>query len=103
MPELPEVETVRAGLAPALTNATVTLDPLAGIDGSHALVFTGNNDLIQPGMLTTPHEKILRVQERGLTGLGRNLDAAAGGEPVFASRLAGAGAQRGDFLTQADR
>jgi FlaA1/EpsC-like NDP-sugar epimerase len=25
--------------------------------------------LIQPGMLTTPHEKILRVQERGLTSI----------------------------------
>lgn len=25
--------------------------------------------LIEPGMLTTPHEKILRVQERGLTGV----------------------------------
>jgi FlaA1/EpsC-like NDP-sugar epimerase len=49
--------------------------------------------LIEPGMLTTPHEKILRVQERSLTpmqiasALKELRSAAAVGDAIAARRV----------------
>ena len=60
MPELPEVETVRAGLAPALTNATVT-----AIDVLDARSFKRHLGGVEDFISTMVGSKILAVVRRG--------------------------------------
>ena len=60
MPELPEVETVRAGLAPALTNATVT-----AIDVLDARSFKRHIGGVEDFKATMIGSKILAVVRRG--------------------------------------
>ena len=60
MPELPEVETVRAGLAPALTNATVT-----AIDVLDARSFKRHIGGVEDFIATMVGSKILAVVRRG--------------------------------------
>ena len=60
MPELPEVETVRAGLAPALTNATVT-----AIDVLDARSFKRHVGGVEDFIATMVGAKILAVVRRG--------------------------------------
>jgi formamidopyrimidine-DNA glycosylase len=60
MPELPEVETVRAGLAPALTNATVT-----GIDVLDTRSFKRHVGGVEDFIATMVGSKILAVVRRG--------------------------------------
>ena len=60
MPELPEVETVRAGLAPALTNATVT-----AIDVLDARSFKRHVGGVEDFISTMVGSKILAVVRRG--------------------------------------
>lgn len=60
MPELPEVETVRAGLAPALTNATVT-----AIDVLDARSFKRHVGGVEDFIATMVGSKILAVVRRG--------------------------------------
>lgn len=60
MPELPEVETVRAGLAPALTNATVT-----AIDVFDARSFKRHVGGVDDFIATMVGSKILAVVRRG--------------------------------------
>ena len=60
MPELPEVETVRAGLAPALTNATVT-----SIDVLDARSFKRHVGGVDDFIATMIGSKILAVVRRG--------------------------------------
>jgi formamidopyrimidine-DNA glycosylase len=60
MPELPEVETVRAGLAPALTNATVT-----AIDVLDARSFKRHIGGVEDFISTMVGSKILAVVRRG--------------------------------------
>jgi formamidopyrimidine-DNA glycosylase len=60
MPELPEVETVRAGLAPALTNATVT-----AIDVLDARSFKRHIGGVEDFIATMVGAKILVVVRRG--------------------------------------
>lgn len=60
MPELPEVETVRAGLAPALTNATVT-----AIDVLDARSFKRHVGGVDDFIATMVGSKILAVVRRG--------------------------------------
>lgn len=60
MPELPEVETVRAGLAPALTNATVT-----AIDVMDARSFKRHIGGVEDFIATMVGSKILAVVRRG--------------------------------------
>ena len=60
MPELPEVETVRAGLAPALTNATVT-----AIDVLDARSFKRHIGGVEDFIATMVGAKILAVVRRG--------------------------------------
>ncbi len=60
MPELPEVETVRAGLAPALTNATVT-----AVDVLDARAFKRHIGGVDDFIATLVGSKILAVVRRG--------------------------------------
>jgi formamidopyrimidine-DNA glycosylase len=60
MPELPEVETVRAGLAPALTNASVT-----AIDVLDARSFRRHIGGVEDFIATMVGAKILAVVRRG--------------------------------------
>ncbi len=60
MPELPEVETVRAGLAPALTNATVT-----AIDVLDSRSFKRHVGGVEDFIATMVGSKILAVVRRG--------------------------------------
>lgn len=60
MPELPEVETVRAGLAPALTNATVT-----AIDVLDSRSFKRHIGGVEDFIATMVGSKILAVVRRG--------------------------------------
>lgn len=60
MPELPEVETVRAGLAPALTNASVT-----AIDVLDARSFKRHIGGVEDFIATMVGAKILAVVRRG--------------------------------------
>jgi formamidopyrimidine-DNA glycosylase len=60
MPELPEVETVRAGLAPALTNATVT-----AVDVLDARSFKRHIGGVEDFIATMVGSKILAVVRRG--------------------------------------
>ena len=60
MPELPEVETVRAGLAPALTNATVT-----ALDVLDARSFKRHVGGVEDFIATMVGSKILAVVRRG--------------------------------------
>jgi formamidopyrimidine-DNA glycosylase len=60
MPELPEVETVRAGLAPALTNATVT-----AIDVLDSRSFKRHVGGVEDFISTMVGSKILAVVRRG--------------------------------------
>ena len=59
MPELPEVETVRAGLAPALTNATVT-----AIEVLDARSFKRHVGGVEDFIATMVGSKILAVVRR---------------------------------------